>query len=160
MSAPAMEGLVSDVCRGLRQIADLMPSPLRRLRVQQGDTVIELEWREPAVPAPPGAPGLPTAADRAPTPDAIHHVRAPMVGTFYHAPEPGAEPFVRSGDVVQKGQQIGVIEAMKLMNPVEADRSGRVTEVLVPDATPVEFDQPLLAVEPVAEVAVAAVETR
>ncbi|WP_218026773.1 acetyl-CoA carboxylase biotin carboxyl carrier protein [Nocardia inohanensis] len=69
---------------------------------------------------------------------------APMVGVFYHAPEPGADPFVAVGDTVTRGQQVGITEAMKLMVPVEADRAGIVAEILVSDATAVEFGQPLL----------------
>ncbi|TDC72092.1 hypothetical protein E1200_00260 [Actinomadura sp. GC306] len=70
-----------------------------------------------------------------------------MVGTFYSAPEPGAEPFVAVGDEVRAGQQIAILEVMKLMTPVAADRAGRVVEVLVPDGTPVEFGTGLIAVD-------------
>lgn len=69
---------------------------------------------------------------------------ASMVGVFYHASEPGADPFVTVGATVVRGQQIGIIEAMKLMVPIQADRAGVVEQILVPDATAVEFGQPLL----------------
>ena len=71
-----------------------------------------------------------------------------MVGTFYRAPEPGAAPFVTVGDLVRPGQVVGIVEAMKLMNEVTAERAGRVTEVLVDDGRPVEYDQPLVALDP------------
>jgi acetyl-CoA carboxylase biotin carboxyl carrier protein len=71
-----------------------------------------------------------------------------MIGTYYHAPAPGEPPFVQEGDIVELGTQIGILEAMKLMNPIEADRAGRVAKVLVADGTPVEFDQPLLVLHP------------
>ncbi|MFO7250622.1 MAG: acetyl-CoA carboxylase biotin carboxyl carrier protein [Actinomycetes bacterium] len=71
-------------------------------------------------------------------------ISAPMVGTFYRAPEPGAPPYVEVGDLVEAGQQIGIIEAMKLMNPIVAEQSGRVGEILVGDGTPVEYGQPLI----------------
>lgn len=74
-----------------------------------------------------------------------HHVTAPTVGVFYAAPEPGAPPFVQPGDQVAPGQQIGIVEAMKLMIPVEADATGTVVEVLVASGTPVEFGERLLA---------------
>lgn len=71
---------------------------------------------------------------------------AGTVGTFYRAPEPGAAPFVTEGDQVRTGQQVGIIEAMKLMIPVEAERPGRVVEFLVADRAPVEYGQPLMLV--------------
>jgi acetyl-CoA carboxylase biotin carboxyl carrier protein len=74
-----------------------------------------------------------------------------MVGVFYRAPQPGAEPFVSEGDTVRPGQQVAIIEVMKLMVPVEADRAGRVVEILVDDASPVEHGQPLLLLAPVAD---------
>jgi acetyl-CoA carboxylase biotin carboxyl carrier protein len=71
-------------------------------------------------------------------------VCAPSVGTFYRSPEPGAPPFVTEGDLVQSGQQIAIVEAMKLMLPVEAARAGRVTRVLKTDGEPVEYGEPLI----------------
>ncbi|NUU24208.1 MAG: hypothetical protein HOV68_22295 [Streptomycetaceae bacterium] len=71
-----------------------------------------------------------------------------MVGTFYQAPDAGARPFVGVGDVVQPGQTVGILEVMKLMNPITAEVGGRVVEMLVDDAQPVEYDQPLIALEP------------
>jgi acetyl-CoA carboxylase biotin carboxyl carrier protein len=70
------------------------------------------------------------------------------VGTFYRAPEPGSAPFVEVGDVVAWGQQLAIIEAMKLMNAIEADCDGRVVEIPVADGSPVEFDQPLVLIDP------------
>jgi acetyl-CoA carboxylase biotin carboxyl carrier protein len=67
-----------------------------------------------------------------------------MVGTFYRAAEPGAAPFVQVGDPVETGQQVGIVEVMKLMTPVEADRPGRVVAILADDAVPVEHGQPLI----------------
>ncbi|MYA90248.1 MAG: acetyl-CoA carboxylase biotin carboxyl carrier protein, partial [Synechococcus sp. SB0663_bin_10] len=73
---------------------------------------------------------------------------APMVGTFYRAPAPEEPPFVDVGDRVQVGQTLCILEAMKLMNEIEADVAGEVVEVLVENGTPVEFDQPLLRLKP------------
>ena len=96
-------------------------------------------------PAPAAvAGGAPVAAAVA-SPPAQHTLTAPTVGVFYRAPEPGAAPFVDIGELVAPGQQVGIVEAMKLMIPVEADRSGRLVEVLCTDATAVEFGAPLFA---------------
>ena len=71
-----------------------------------------------------------------------------MIGTFYQAPNPDAPPFTKVGDSIKQGQKICVIEAMKLFNEVEADVSGKIVKVLVEDASPVEYDQPLFLVDP------------
>lgn len=76
-----------------------------------------------------------------------HTVTSPLVGTFYSAPSPGAESFVKEGDRVKKGQVIGIIEAMKLMNELESDFDGVVKEILVKDEDVVEFGQPLFILE-------------
>ena len=75
-------------------------------------------------------------------------IKAPMVGTFYQSPNPDSPPFVQVGDQIQKGQKICVIEAMKLFNEIEADVSGILVKVLVDDASPVEYDQPLFLIDP------------
>jgi acetyl-CoA carboxylase biotin carboxyl carrier protein len=122
--------------------------PLQRLAVSAGHAAVELDWAT-AAPAPTssGDEAVPSATSTAP--GVPHYVRAPIVGTFYVAPEPGARPFVAVDDVVEAGQPIGVVEAMKLMNPVEADCAGRVLEVLVRDRTSVEYDQPLVSLAPI-----------
>jgi acetyl-CoA carboxylase biotin carboxyl carrier protein len=76
-----------------------------------------------------------------------HVVKAPIVGTFYRAPSPDADPFVEVGDSVEEGDVLCIIEAMKLMNEIECETSGTVKEILVEDAEPVEFDQPLFILE-------------
>jgi acetyl-CoA carboxylase biotin carboxyl carrier protein len=76
-----------------------------------------------------------------------HVVKAPIVGTFYRAPSPDADPFVEVGDTVQEGDVLCIIEAMKLMNEIECETSGTVKEILVEDAEPVEFDQPLFVLD-------------
>jgi acetyl-CoA carboxylase biotin carboxyl carrier protein len=76
-----------------------------------------------------------------------HVITAPMVGTFYGAPSPGAKPFVEIGDEIKVGQVLCIIEAMKMMNQIEADRAGKVTSVMARNGEPVEFGQPLFVVE-------------
>ena len=84
--------------------------------------------------------------------DGIVRVEAPMVGTFYRAPQPGAPPFVEEGDAVGPGQTLCILEAMKLMNEVKADREGIVRAIHVENAQPVEFGQLLFELEPIAGV--------
>jgi len=99
----------------------------------------------PAVPAPPSASAsAPAAAGE----EELHTVKSPIVGTFYEAPGPGALPFVKPGDQVAAGQVLCIIEAMKLMNEIEADASGEVVKVLVNNGQPVEYGQPLFAIRP------------
>jgi acetyl-CoA carboxylase biotin carboxyl carrier protein len=75
-------------------------------------------------------------------------VESPMVGTFYRAPAPGAEPFVKEGDYVEKGQTLCIIEALKVMNEIESEVSGVVKKILVENGQPVEYGQPLFYIEP------------
>ena len=102
-----------------------------------------------AVPAAP-APAPPAAAEPAPpaepaVPDG-HAVTSPMVGTFYAAPTPGAKPFVAVGDRVAEGDTLCIVEAMKMLNQIEADRAGAIRAVLVENATPVEYGQALFII--------------
>jgi acetyl-CoA carboxylase biotin carboxyl carrier protein len=94
--------------------------------------------------APPVAAGTAVRADAS----SLLTIEAPMVGTFYRSPAPDAQPFVREGDAVRKGQVVCIIEAMKLMNEIESQVTGRVTKVLVENAQPVEYGQPLFVLEP------------
>ncbi|MBI2418200.1 MAG: acetyl-CoA carboxylase biotin carboxyl carrier protein [Ignavibacteriales bacterium] len=77
----------------------------------------------------------------------LHEVRSPIVGTFYRSPTPDADPFVRIGDTVASGQVLCIIEAMKLMNEIESDISGKIVKILVDNGKPVEYNQPLFLVE-------------
>lgn len=118
-----------------------------RLRVaRQGAPIASVATTAPAaiaapVAAAPSAPAAPAGADH---PGAV---KSPMVGTAYRSPQPGAAAFVSEGTSVSEGQTVMIIEAMKTMNQISAPRSGKVTKILVEDAAPVEFDQPLLIIE-------------
>lgn len=90
----------------------------------------------------------PTSPGAAAIPDGMHVIKAPMVGTFYRAPEPGAQPFVRPGDAVKVGDTLCILEVMKLMNSLDADAPGVVREILVADGQVVEYAQPLILIEP------------
>ena len=99
------------------------------------------------MPAPQGAAAAP-AAPAAAAPTALKEIKSPMVGTFYASPEPGAEPYIRVGQRVTTGQTVCIVEAMKIMNEIEAELSGVIREVCVEDATPVEYGQVLFRVDP------------
>lgn len=98
----------------------------------------------PAVAAATAAPAEPAIADK-PVVEGTT-VTSPMVGTFYRSPNPGADPFVKVGDKVEAGQTLCIIEAMKLLNEIEAETSGTIKEILVDNAQPVEFGQPLFII--------------
>ena len=99
----------------------------------------------PAVPAEP-APAAAAEVATKPRPNE-HVITAPMVGTFYAAQTPGAKPFVDIGDEIKVGQVLCIIEAMKMMNQIEADRAGRVTSIMARNGDPVEYGQPLFVIE-------------
>lgn len=99
----------------------------------------------PAAPAG-GAPAAP-AAEAAPAAPAGHSVKSPMVGTFYRSASPGAKAFVEVGSVVKEGETICIIEAMKILNEIEADKSGTVTKILSENGQAVEYGQPLFIIE-------------
>lgn len=104
-----------------------------------------------AAPTPVAAPTAPAAAPAAPAaaPEEIagHKIRSPMVGTFYRSPSPEAKAFVEVGQTVKVGDALCIVEAMKMMNRIEADKAGVVKAILVNDGEPVEFDEPLIIIE-------------
>ena len=125
---------------------------LEELEIEEGGRRIRLRRRAAVSPAPAAAAPLAEAPPRpaaeagpAPTRPAI---TAPMVGTFYRAPAPGAEPFVKEGDWIEKGTVVCIIEAMKLMNEIESEVRGRVAAILVENGHPVEYGQSLFLLEP------------
>ena len=89
-----------------------------------------------------------TAKPSAPADEGLHVVKSPIVGTFYESPSPGSPPFVKPGDKVEAGQVLCIIEAMKLMNEIEADLGGEIVKRLVNNGQPVEYGQPLFSVRP------------
>ena len=121
-----------------------------RIRLARGSTVVAapvpVTMMQAPVAAAPAAPAA-AAAPAAPARAAGDLVKSPMVGTVYMSPQPGAEPFVKPGDKVAEGQTLLIIEAMKTMNPIPAPRAGVVAELLVGDAQPVEFGEPLCVLE-------------
>ena len=105
-----------------------------------------------ATPAPAAPQAAPAAAENgdaaAEASPAVsgHAIKSPMVGTFYRAPSPTAEPFIEVGQSVKAGDVVCIVEAMKMMNQIEADKSGTIAAILVDDGSPVEFDQPMITI--------------
>lgn len=142
----------------VRQLAELLnQNDLTEIEVEDGDRKIVVKRNViVAAAAPAAAPAsAPSAAPAAPSAPAAEvapaahpgAVKSPMVGTVFLAGEPGSKPFVSPGDKVKEGDTLLIIEAMKVMNPIVAPRAGTVSQVLVVDAQPVEYDQPLVIVE-------------
>lgn len=150
--------------RKLKTLIDLVAeSGISELEVTEGEGKVRIVKAPPQVIAAPmqmAMPqGYPQVAAQAPAPAAAapaapaapavpqgHIVTSPMVGTFYRAPSPGADPFVQVGDTVKEGQTICIIEAMKLLNEIEADKSGVVKEILGENGQAVEYGQPLFVI--------------
>jgi len=138
-------GDLGEVLAAVRKTAaDLLaksPVPPSTLNVRAGAVAVEMGW---ATATPGAAPVTAAAPVAVPVEPVGETLKAATVGVFYSSPSPGSPPFVAEGDEISTGQQIAIIEAMKLMLPVEADKAGRVAEVLVEDGDAVEFGQPLI----------------
>jgi acetyl-CoA carboxylase biotin carboxyl carrier protein len=157
--------------RKIKKLIELLQeSGIAEIEIKEGEEAVRIA-RMPTGPAGTqyvGVPGLqhgmpahmmaPTAAAAAAAAESAasapakprtneHVVTAPMVGTFFAAPSPGAKPFVEIGEEVKVGQVLCIIEAMKMMNQIESDKTGRVTAILVKNGEPVEFGQPLFIIE-------------
>ena len=146
--------------KAIKELADLLEETgLNEIEVADGDKSIRVSKGGGTVVAAGGAPvpvmaSDPTVPQAANTgaPDTVAHahpgaVTSPMVGTAYMAPEPGAAPFVSKGDVVKAGDTLMIIEAMKVMNPIKAEKGGTVVQISVEDAEPVEFGDVLMVIE-------------
>ncbi len=149
--------------RKVKKLIELLEeSDVEELEIHEGDDSVRISRRReqaagtqyvshyPA-PAPQAAPAqeaapAPAAESSAPAAPSGHSVKSPMVGTFYRAPSPTAKAFVEVGQSVKAGDVVCIVEAMKMMNQIEADKSGTVSEILVENGQPVEFDQPLIVI--------------
>ncbi len=149
--------------RKVKKLIDLLDeSGIHEIEIHEGEESVRIT-RSPGgsaaapvapaapAPAPPPpvsgspAPSPPAAADTPPEPDG-YRVTAPMVGTFYRAPNPGAKPFVEVGQTVEVGETLCIIEAMKMLNPIEAEQGGTIRDILVENGNPVEYGQPLFII--------------
>ena len=150
--------------RKVKKLIELLEeSGINEIEIKEGEESVrisrapaggvpQMSYYAPPIPLP-SAEAVAAAAPTASAPAAAaaprateHTVQAPMVGTYYSAPAPGAKAFVQIGDEVKVGQVLCIIEAMKMMNQIESDRAGRITSVLVQNGDPVEFGQPLFSI--------------
>jgi acetyl-CoA carboxylase biotin carboxyl carrier protein len=139
--------------RKVKKLIEMMEeSDISEIEIKEGDESVRISRGGVVVPSMPVAgasqpPPQPAAVAPNPVPDASalrgHVVSAPMVGTFYRAPSPASPPFIDIGDSVKEGDTLCIIESMKMMNHIKADRAGRVEAILVANEEPVQFDQPL-----------------
>lgn len=150
--------------RKVKKLIELLEeSDVEELEIHEGDDSVRISRRReqasgaqyishyapPAMPQTAQAPETPGPVQEDSAPQATrsgHAVLSPMVGTFYRAPSPTSEVFVEVGQSVKAGDVICIVEAMKMMNQIEADKSGTVAEILVENGQPVEFDQPLITI--------------
>ena len=116
------------------------------VRISRGGAPVMAQMTAPMMAPQAPAPVTPTAAPEAPAAIAGHIVNSPMVGTYYKSSAPGAKSFIEVGQKVNAGDTICIVEAMKMMNQIEADKSGTIGAILVEDGEPVEFDQPLITI--------------
>src|SRR5258708_34043173 len=162
------ERMKNEDIQDLKQLIEFLKEhEVAEFDLDRGDLKIRLKFSQPAAPVAPmtvaqvvpamaaSAPapvslpsaGLPSAPATAADPDAgLHLIKSPIVGTYYGSPSPGASAFVSPGDRVEKGQVVCIVEAMKLMNEIEADASGEIVKCLVTNGQPIEFGQPLFSV--------------
>jgi len=147
--------------RKLKKLIDLVEeSGIAELEITEGEEKVRNSRNNsanapatatvmPAAAAPAGAPAAPAPAAAEPAAPAApegHVLKSPMVGTYYRAPTPGAKPFVEVGQTVSEGDTVCIIEAMKLLNEIEADRSGVIKAILVENGQPVEYGHPLMVI--------------
>jgi len=152
--------------RKVKKLIELLEeSGIAEIEISEGEESVRISRYPKGIPqlvaaapmmAPAAAPAAPATAAAAPAQPAAEEkaayreenaVTAPMVGTFYSSPAPGARPFVEMGDEVKIGQVLCIIEAMKMMNQIESDKAGRVRAILARNGEPVEFGQPLYVIE-------------
>ncbi len=147
--------------RKVKKLIELLEeSDVAEIEIHEGEESVRISRASTVVAPPVAAPiaaapmaGAPSAAapagspaPKAPTEPEGHLIRSPMVGTFYRAPSPGAKPFVVEGQAVTAGETLCIIEAMKILNQIESDKSGKVIEILVENGQPVEYNEPLFVI--------------
>jgi acetyl-CoA carboxylase biotin carboxyl carrier protein len=134
-------------------------SDITEFSVQEGDLKVKISKNSkqdnahilasPQIVAQPAAaaPAAEVKEEAAESKSHLHEVKSPIVGTFYRAPAPDADPYVQAGDSVSEGNVLCIVEAMKLMNEIESDAGGKIVKILVENGTPVEYNQPLFLIE-------------
>ncbi len=149
--------------RKVKKLIELLEeSNISEIEIQEGEESVRISrhpngvsWPQPTMQMPYAQPAAPMPAAAAPSAEPGqeaaaayqgHALTSPMVGTFYRSPAPGSKSFVEVGQSVRKGETVCIVEAMKMMNQIEADRDGVVAAILVEDGEPVEYDQPMLII--------------
>ncbi|WP_456413655.1 acetyl-CoA carboxylase biotin carboxyl carrier protein [Thiolapillus sp.] len=145
--------------RKVKKLIELLEaSDIAEIEIHEGEESVRIS-RHGTLPSPQAAPVAPAAPATAPAATAApaeeekepelegHVIHSPMVGTFYRAPNPGAKPFVNEGQSINAGDTLCIIEAMKILNQIESDKSGVVKRILVENGQPVEYNQPLFIIE-------------
>ncbi|MBV9479704.1 MAG: acetyl-CoA carboxylase biotin carboxyl carrier protein [Acidobacteria bacterium] len=157
----------------LKELIELLKQQdIAEFELERGDVKVRIKRAQPASPAsetrfipipavtplttdshnaaaPPAPPPSPPATPAAAAPEeSLHSVRSPIVGTFYESPSPGAPPFARMGDLVEVGQVLCIVEAMKLMNEIESDVAGEIVKKFVSNGQPIEYGQELFGIRP------------
>jgi acetyl-CoA carboxylase biotin carboxyl carrier protein len=148
--------------RKIKKLIELIEtSGISEIEIHEGEESVRLSrypgsalMQQPAqgvpVVAPPVEPPSPSPSPPEPTPDEPtkgHIIKSPMVGTFYRAPSPTTKPFVEEGQMVNEGDTLCIIEAMKILNQITADKAGIIVRILVENGAPVEYDEPLFVIE-------------
>ena len=129
--------------RKVKKLIELLEeSDVAEIEIHEGEESVRISRASSVVPSMMAA-AAPVAAAAEPK---GHLIRSPMVGTFYRAPSPGAKPFVVEGQSVSAGETLCIIEAMKILNQIESDKSGKVIEILVENGQPVEYNEPLFVI--------------
>lgn len=142
----------------IKQLVELVKqSEIDELEITEGKESVRIRCtpllQPPAITAVnslaplPRSIDVPAAMTTLPSPSG-HQVRSPMVGLFYRSPSPGEKPFVAVGQTVKVGDALCIVEAMKMMNKIEADHAGVITAIFIEDGQPIEFDEPLMVIEP------------
>jgi acetyl-CoA carboxylase biotin carboxyl carrier protein len=147
------EELLSALGGELRRLARELPGSLHRVVLEASGNRIEVEWAAEALSGTVSSGTVSSGTVQPDSADAVEQpglemVRAPLVGTYFEAPEPGAAPYAVPEDIVEEGQTLAIVEAMKMMNPITAEFRARVVEMLVSNGDAVEFEQPLMLLEP------------
>lgn len=142
--------------RKVKKLIELLEdSDIAELEIKEGEESVRIsrqsavtQYAAPAVASAPVAPAAPATAAPSPPPEPRgHHIKSPMVGTYYGAASPTSEPFVVEGQQVKVGDTLCIIEAMKMMNQIESDKSGTIAKIMVENGSPVEFDQIMFIIE-------------
>ncbi len=140
--------------RKVKKLIELLEtSDIAEIEIHEGEESVRISRHGTLPPAPVAAAPVAAAAASAPAEEEKepelegHIIHSPMVGTFYRAPNPGAKPFINEGQSVNAGDTLCIIEAMKILNQIESDKTGKVKRILVENGQPVEYNQPLFIIE-------------